>query len=327
MGKYKGGMHWGNISAYPLGAVMDIYEEVVRMRQEGRRGALAIIVNVSGSVPSVATAKMLVRDDGSTLGTIGGGCVEAEVWRTAREVIEQQKPRHLRFDLNQNPEDDTGLICGGTLEVFIEPLAPAPMLYLLRRHSLSIYQIARMAGFETVVVDDRESYANRDRFPDARKILVGDMVEIAAQQKVSDTAFIVIVTRGHRNDLRVLRWAIDTPAQYIGMIGSRRKVMELYRVLQNEGVAAEKLVRVHAPIGLSIGAVFPEEIGVAIVAELIAIRRHAKAELSHLHDTAPNDDRKRTRHKAFAWLPGPGGWHRPGYCRRSRRRTGQYAVC
>jgi xanthine dehydrogenase accessory factor len=277
-------MQWGNISAYSLGAVMDIYEEVVRMRQEGRRGALATIVSVSGSVPSVATAKMLVRDDGSTLGTVGGGCVEAEVCSTARRVIEQQKPRTLRFDLSQKPEDDTGLICGGTLEVFIEPLAPAPMLYLFGAGhvSLSIYQIARMAGFETVVVDDRESYANRDRFPDARKILVGDMVEIAAQQKVSDTAFIVIVTRGHRDDLRVLRWAIDTPAQYIGMIGSRRKVMELYRVLQNEGVAAEKLTRVYAPIGLSIGAIFPEEIGIAIVAELIAIWRHAKAEVSHL---------------------------------------------
>src|SRR5436190_13266425 len=107
---------------------MDIYEEIVKLRHEGRRGAVATIVNVRGSIPSFKTAKMLVRDDGSILGTIGGGCVEAEVWQAAREVMESEKPRRLSFDLNQDPKYDTGLVCGGTLEVLVEPgLQPASL--------------------------------------------------------------------------------------------------------------------------------------------------------------------------------------------------------
>src|ERR671929_297705 len=105
--------------------MVDIYEEMVRLRREGRKAALATIVNVRGSIPSFESAKMLVRDDGSIVGTIGGGCVEAEVWQAAREVMEQEKPRTLRFDLNQNPKYDTGLVCGGTLEIFVEPIVPA----------------------------------------------------------------------------------------------------------------------------------------------------------------------------------------------------------
>src|SRR3989442_4393411 len=109
---------------------MDIYEQIVKLRAEGRRGAVATIVNVRGSIPSFKTAKMLVRDDGSIVGTIGGGCVEAEVWQAAREVMESEKPRTLRFDLNHNPKYDTGLVCGGTLEGFVEPLLPPGELYI-----------------------------------------------------------------------------------------------------------------------------------------------------------------------------------------------------
>src|SRR5512140_1996409 len=109
---------------------MDIYEEIVKLRQQGRRGAVATIVSAHGSIPSFQTAKMLVRDDGSIAGTVGGGCVEAEVWQAAREVMESEKPRTLKFDLNQNPKYDTGLVCGGTLEIFVEPVLPIPVLYL-----------------------------------------------------------------------------------------------------------------------------------------------------------------------------------------------------
>jgi xanthine dehydrogenase accessory factor len=109
---------------------MDIYEEIVKLRREGRRGAVATIVSVRGSIPSFRTAKMLVRDDGSILGTIGGGCVEADVWQAAREVMEEEKPRTLTFNLNQNPKYDTGLVCGGTLDIFVEPVLPVPVLYL-----------------------------------------------------------------------------------------------------------------------------------------------------------------------------------------------------
>src|SRR6266478_7737495 len=109
---------------------MDLYEEIVKLRQQGRRGAVATIVNVHGSIPSFKTAKMLVRDDGSIFGTVGGGCVEAEVWTAAREVMEQEKPRTLSFNLNNDPSYDTGLLCGGTLEIFVEPILPTPYLYI-----------------------------------------------------------------------------------------------------------------------------------------------------------------------------------------------------
>src|SRR5271167_2125713 len=151
---------------------MDIYEQIVQLRREGRHGAVATITNVRGSIPSFETAKMLVCDDGSIVGTIGGGCVEAEVWQAAREVMEQEKARTLTFNLNQDPKYDTGLVCGGTLEIFVEPVLPAPVLYLFGAGHVarSLYRVARVAGFDVVVVDDRESYANRERFPEARDI-------------------------------------------------------------------------------------------------------------------------------------------------------------
>lgn len=257
---------------------MDIYEEIVRLRREGRKAALATIVNVRGSIPSFETAKMLVRDDGTFAGTIGGGCVEAEVWQAAREVIADEKPRSLRFDLNNDPKYDTGLVCGGTLEVFVEPVVPPATLYIFGAGhvAFSLYKVARLAGFEIIVVDDRESYANHERFPEARDIFSDDFDHAMQQLAPSDTSYMVIVTRGHRDDMRVLRWAAQQPARYIGMIGSRRKVVAIYKELEKEGIPREQLLRVHAPVGLDIGAITPEEIAVAIVAELIAIRRGAE---------------------------------------------------
>src|SRR6202045_1170121 len=155
---------------------MDIYEEIVKLRQEGRRGAVATIVNVRGSVPSFETAKMLVRDDGSIIGTVGGGCVEAEVWQAAREVMESEKPRTLTFNLNQNPKYDTGLVCGGTLDIFVEPILPPADLYIFGGGHVSenLTKVAKGAGFDVTVVDDRAAYANRERFPEAKEIIAED---------------------------------------------------------------------------------------------------------------------------------------------------------
>jgi xanthine dehydrogenase accessory factor len=259
---------------------MDLYQSIVALRREGRKGALATIVNVRGSIPSFETAKMLVRDDGSIVGTIGGGCVEADVWQAAREVMEQERPRTMTFNLNQNPKDDTGLVCGGTLEVFIEPILPIASLYILGAGHVahSVHKIGRLAGFETVVIDDREAYANRERFPDAREVIAEDFERAMAKVDPDENSFVVIVTRGHRDDMRCLRWAVDTSARYVGMIGSKRKVISVYSELEKDGVAREKLERVNAPIGLEIGAITPEEIAVAIVAEMIAVRRKIDAE-------------------------------------------------
>jgi xanthine dehydrogenase accessory factor len=257
---------------------VDVYEEIVRLRREGRKGALATIVNVRGSIPSFETAKMLVRDDGTIVGTIGGGCVEAEVWQAAKEVMATEKARTLRFDLNNDPKYDTGLVCGGTLEVFVEPVAPAPHLYIFGAGHVahSLYKVARVAGFEVTVADDRDSYASRERFPEARDVYAEDFDRLMTQLAPGHNSYMVIVTRGHRDDMRILRWAIEQKdVRYLGMIGSKRKVIAIYKELEREGVAREKLMQVAAPVGLAIGAITPEEIAVAIVAEMIAVRRSA----------------------------------------------------
>jgi xanthine dehydrogenase accessory factor len=263
---------------------MDIYEEVVQLRREGRRGALATIINVQGSIPSFETAKMLVRDDGTIAGTIGGGCVEAEVWQAAKEVMQEEKPRSLTFNLNNNPKYDSGLVCGGTLEVYIEPVLPASTLYIFGAGhvALSLYKVARMAGFDIIVVDDREAYANRQRFPEVKDVYAEDFDRVLNQLSPNESSYLVITTRGHRDDMRVLRWAVETPARYIGMIGSQRKVIAIYKELEREGIAREKLERVYAPMGIDIGAITPEEIAVSVAAELIAIRRNSVAALPHM---------------------------------------------
>lgn len=255
---------------------MDIYEEIVALRKAGRRGVVATIINAQGSIPSFRTAKMLVRDDGSTFGTIGGGCVEAEVWQAAREVMEDEKPRTLSFNLNNEPGYNTGLVCGGTLEVFVEPLLPPVELFIFGAGHVASHlcRVAQIAGFEVIVADDRENFANAERFPEAKKVIAAEFEAAMAQIEPTRSSFIAIVTRGHRDDLRVLRWAVGTEARYIGMIGSKRKVMTLYQELEKQGVRREQLEGVHAPIGLDIGAVTPEEIAVAIVAEMIAVRRN-----------------------------------------------------
>jgi len=263
---------------------MDIYEQIVELRRQGRRGAVATIVNVRGSIPSFQTAKMLVRDDGSIVGTIGGGCVEADVWQAAREVMESEKPRTLKFDLNQDPKYDTGLVCGGTLEIFVEPVLPPALLYVFGAGhvAMNLCRTAASSGFEVIVTDDRSSYATQERFPAAREVHALEFDEAMLKLDPPESSYVVIVTRGHRDDLRILRWAVQTRARYVGMIGSKRKVIGIFKSLKEEGVPEHLFERVHAPIGLDIGAVTPEEIAVAITAELIAFRRHATAALPHL---------------------------------------------
>jgi xanthine dehydrogenase accessory factor len=263
---------------------MDIFAEIARLRQEGRKAALATIIQVQGSIPSYESSKILIRDDGSIVGTVGGGCVEAEVWSVAQDVMREEKPRRLHFNLNNNPEYDNGLICGGSLDVFIEPILAIPTLYLLGGGHVSLYvsKVGSLAGFDTVVIDDREAFACKERFPEARETLAGPWEEILPKLRISEFSYLVIVTRGHKGDLVCLRWALTTPARYIGMIGSKRKFIEICRVLEGEGVPTEKLERVHSPVGLDIGALTPEEIAVSILAEIIAVRRNALASVPSL---------------------------------------------
>jgi xanthine dehydrogenase accessory factor len=254
---------------------MDVYDEIVRLRGLGQKCAVATIVQVNGSIPSYESAKMLVREDGSMLGTIGGGCVEAEVWNAAREVIETEKPRHLTFSLGQDAAYDNGLICGGQLNIFVEPVTPQPRAYIFGGGHVSknISKIAALAGFSTVVVDDREAFANAERFPEADATYAEPYEEVFSKLPVTSSSYLIIVTRGHRDDMRVLRWAVTTEARYIAMIGSKRKTISVVHELEKEGFAREMFSRVFAPMGLEIGAETPEEIAISVVAEMIALRR------------------------------------------------------
>ena len=254
---------------------MDIYEEILRLRRIGQKSALATIVQVNGSIPSFESAKMLVREDGTFVGTVGGGCVEADVWTAAREVIETEKPKHLTFTLGNDASYDTGLICGGQLNVFVEPVIPAPRAFIFGggHVSKSLSKVARIAGFETVIVDDREAFANKERFPEADEIYSGDYEDVFPKLIVHSSSYIVIVTRGHRDDMRVLRWAVTTNAKYISMIGSKRKTISIVHALEEEGFERAQFERIFAPMGLEIGAVTPEEIAVSVVAEMVAVRR------------------------------------------------------
>jgi len=263
---------------------MNIYEEIVKLQREGRSGAVATIVNSRGSIPSFQSAKMLIRDDGSIAGTIGGGCVEAEVWQAAREVIASEKPRTLSFDLNQDPKYDTGLVCGGTLEIFIEPVLPVPLLYIFGAGHVAIelFKVARNAGFDCIVIDDREAYANAERFPGAQQVIAKDFDNALDELTPTESSYIVIATRGHRDDMRVLRWAVQTPARYVGMVGSKRKAITVFRELTREGLKSDLFDRVHSPVGLDIGTVTPAEIAVSIVAEMIAARRRVERALPHM---------------------------------------------
>jgi xanthine dehydrogenase accessory factor len=258
---------------------MDVYDELIRLRKLGQKCALATIVQVRGSIPSFESAKLLVREDGSMIGTIGGGCVEAEVWNAAREVMETEKPKHMSFNLGQDAAYDNGLICGGQLDVFVEPVIPSPhaVIFGAGHISKSLCKVAGMAGFSTTIVDNRESFANRDRFPEADAIFAEEYEDVFPKLNILESTYIVIVTRGHRDDMRVLRWAATTQARYIAMIGSKRKVISVVKELEKDGLSREQLDRIYAPMGLEIGAISPEEIAISVAAEMIAVRRNPKS--------------------------------------------------
>ena len=239
--------------------------------------ALVTVVRAQGSTPQRAGAKMLVWPDGRTIGTIGGGCYENDAFWKAREAIASGRPSLVHYELNDDFAQENGLICGGRMDVHIDPLAPSPGLYIIGAGHVG-YHLARVAldaGFRIHVVDDREKFANAERFPGA-EIVVQPIPEWLAHAEIPPSAYVVIVTRGHQNDLDAVRSLSNRTLKYLGLIGSRAKIARIYDALREEGVSPDALARIHAPIGLEIGAVTPAEIAISILAELIAVRRGAE---------------------------------------------------
>ncbi len=218
---------------------------------------------------------MLILEDGRLSGSIGGGCTEAEVCRLASTVMRSGKAALLSFDLTEDDAEESGLLCGGTMEVYVEPILPDPLLFVFGAGHIGqcVAGIVQTLGFKVAVIDDRIKYANAERFPGAA-LYVAPWDEAFAQLPVNDSSYILIATRGHRFDLACLRYAVQSPARYVGLLGSRRKNRLLFEALEKQGIDPALFERVHAPVGLEIGSETPEEIAVSIAAELIAVRKN-----------------------------------------------------
>jgi xanthine dehydrogenase accessory factor len=347
----------------------DIYSEIVKALEKKGRVALATLTTRVGSAPRAVGAKYLIKGDGTTVGSIGGGCVEAEVWQEAQKVIEKEEGKILHFELTPELLAEGGLICGGDIHIFLEPLGEEcldiyrevarikqkggsailatlvsvdgafskgkgskallktsgekigsllgglelekkilkegeallkekkpkvlvlssenrnieillepvfsePTVYLFGGGHVSeqVAPLAKKVHFKVVVIDDREMFANRNRFPEADEVIVSEFERCFDKLNIDESSYIVIVTRGHLYDRFVLEQAVQSKARYIGMIGSKKKIRTLYQNLMERGMKQEVLNQVYAPIGIDINSETPEEIAVSIVAELIKVR-------------------------------------------------------
>ncbi len=256
---------------------LQIYEEIVALARQGVASALATVVESVGSSPRKAGAKMLVRSDGSILGTIGGGKVELETIAAALAAMQSGLPSAVPFTLTE----EYGHVCGGRLLVYIEPAGLAPDLLVVGAGHVgrSLSSAAKFAGFRVTVTDDRPDFATREQLPAADEVHLGESAELLGRLKVTAGTCIVITTTGFEKDFAAVRAALRTSARYIGLIGSARKREVLLRTLAEEGFPPEEVRRISIPVGLAIGAETPAEIAISVVAQLIQQRRrnHAAA--------------------------------------------------
>ena len=251
---------------------MKIYEEALRLKRLGRLSAIATIVECRGSSPQKQGAKMLVRDDGTIMGTLGGGCIEADVMQAALMAMQNGKPMTLSYELT---EREGGLVCGGTVLIYIEPVQLEPHLVILGAGHVgkALAKLARFTGFQVTVIDDRVEFANQENIPDANNLRINEFTSAFDQVPIDKGIYIVVATRGHNHDLDAVMAALRTDAHYIGLLGSKRKKSLLVKSLMDHGFSPEDIERVIIPIGLHIGSVTPEEIAVSIMAQIIKKRK------------------------------------------------------
>jgi xanthine dehydrogenase accessory factor len=255
----------------------EVFAALAEALDRGDEVALVTIVASTGSTPQRVGAKMLVYSDGRTVGTIGGGCYENDAFWKAREAITSRRPLMIHYELSDDFAQETGLICGGQMEVFIEPVEASPEVYVFGAGHVGYFvgRLAHEVGFKVHVVDDREKFANTERFGPDIDVVVDDIPAWLETHRLPQTGYAVVVTRGHRHDLDAMRALARQPLRYLGLIGSKAKVKRIFDALREEGMPADLLRTIHAPIGLDIGAITPQEIAVSIVAELIAVK-HGK---------------------------------------------------
>lgn len=252
-----------------------VLEAAADLVRQGRRGAMVTITETTGSTPRKAGAKMLVDDQGRVTGTVGGGCVEADLFALAREVMRTGRVATHDVDLTARNAAENDMLCGGKLKVLIEPVAGDDRLIVFGGGHISraISALCAPLDLHVTVTDDRPQFASSERFPSADAVLAAPFETQFEQLKVDANTLLVIVTRGHTHDEICVEQALQTPARYIGLVGSRTKVAVFKANLREKGFSEEQLGRVKCPCGVDIGAETPEEIAVSIVAELIAVRR------------------------------------------------------
>jgi xanthine dehydrogenase accessory factor len=253
----------------------EVLEAALAAEAVGEPAALVTVVATEGSTPQKAGARMLVYADGRSVGTIGGGCLEAEMSQRARAAIAARQPKLVRYDLSPDQAADDGLVCGGRMQVFIEPIEATPVLCLFGAGHVAqpLARMAKACGFRVEVADDRIKFANPERFPGADRIVVDELTAAAGKMTLGPTSYAIVVTRGHRGDREVLETVLGRGLRFVGLLGSRPKVVHTFAALLENGVRREDLAEVHAPLGVEIGAQTPDEIAVSILAEMIAVRR------------------------------------------------------
>lgn len=250
------------------------HEKIVEWTRAGKQVAVATIVETVGSTPRKPGAKMLVSSELELYGTIGGGCVEADVIFAARECLRDFRPRVLRVDIKAKNADELDMLCGGEITFFVEPVMPDYKLLVCGGGHISraLAHVVQGLDFRLAVIDDRPQFSNEGRFPDAEECIAAPYEELSARFEFTRHSFVVIVTRGHTGDEVCLRQALRSPACFIAMIGSRAKWANIRARLRAEGFTDAQLERVRSPAGLDIGSVTPEEIALSVAAQLVQER-------------------------------------------------------
>jgi len=260
--------------------VREVLEAFLDEIKSGRRAVLATIVRASGSTPRTTGARMMVRADGSSVGTIGGGAFEAMIVVDATDLLTRADPAPelKRYTFTQHGENALGMACGGTAEVLLEASgAGARLVVFGAGHvGLALAKLATTVGFVVELVDDRKAFCDAARDAAVGRVSLCDATFVEGVPPLDTDCFVAVVTRCHRTDRLALKHVLSRPLRYVGLIGSRRKKAVIFAELaEQDGVSADALARVRCPIGLPLGGETPEEIAVSIVAELLQVK-HAK---------------------------------------------------
>ena len=254
---------------------MEIFEEIVLAKKEGRAVVLATVVETEGSGPRGEGARLLIKKDGATVGTVGGGAIEKLVIEEAKKLMNASRPKMISRDLKQ-----VGMSCGGSMRIFLEPLNPAPQLFIFGAGHIGtvLSQVVKTMEFNVTVIDNRPDFANLERLPWVDSVIAEDYLSAIDKLSFNDSTYVVILTHKHAHDFEVIEKCIEQPHCYLGMIGSRMKVDTIFGKLRKKGVGDEAIDRIHAPIGLDIAANTPAEIAIAISAQLVVVRNQGKKE-------------------------------------------------